>query len=115
MVRIFNLGANLSFCDICLEELSTIPRESIDRDTYLEMIYRLRVGRSEPSLATRLSRRSKAIFNMNACADGRPCVINPTIPVTTVEDRQKLCQTSDLVLEPIPSDIGSSQHTRKAV
>jgi hypothetical protein len=110
-------GVNPCFYDACLEELSTIQQESINRNTYLEMVSRLCEGRTEPSVAKRLSQRSKAIFNMCACADERPCVINPTIPVRTVEDRHKLCETSEILLQDtdIPSDKSCRQNTRDMV
>lgn len=112
------VGANPSLYDSCLAELSIIPRESVDRDTYLEMVNRLSKHGTEPPLqAEKLSRRAKAIFNMWACADKRPCTIDPTIPSRTVEDRQNLCRDIESALHEllIPNDNIFNRHTRRAV
>jgi hypothetical protein len=112
------VGANPSFYDSCLAELSIISRESVDRNTYLEMLSSLSKGRIEPSLrAEKFNRRANAIFNMCACADGRPCTVDPTIPLRTDEDRKDLCRESESALQEllISNDNIFSQHARKAV
>ena len=67
------------------------------KQAYMQLLSRLSGGSIEPS--KKLPLRFMAVFRLSACAEGRPCLVNPTIPIATTENRLRACQTMEFAIE----------------
>lgn len=93
-------GTNSSFQDDCLEDVSSIRHGRLGKSMYMRLLYSLLDGRIDTSIQNeKLSLRARSIFNLYACDGGRSCLVDPSIPISTNDDQQLLCQNMELALQ----------------
>mmetsp|Transcript_18757 Transcript_18757/g.20904 ORF Transcript_18757/g.20904 Transcript_18757/m.20904 type:complete len:168 (-) Transcript_18757:159-662(-) len=91
-------GGGSSFQDKCTIKISNIPNGKLNSETYANLMSYLSDGLAS-STFERLPLQLTALYNLQACANDRPCIRGESsIPTATTEGCQKTCQYLEKIM-----------------